>query len=58
MKWIGCNMFVYCTDDISFIDDKGNLVIIQDDKSMENASKLFIHRGIYTLISIDSKFGH
>jgi hypothetical protein len=42
-------------DTICFMDDKGGLVAVQDDKSMENAAKFFTHRGTYTLLCVDKK---
>ena len=37
------------------MDDKGGLVLIPDDQSMDNAGSYFTHRGIYTLLALDSK---
>lgn len=44
-------------DCIGFMDEKGGLISLSDDKSMESAGKHFTHRTIYTLIAINSKAG-
>ena len=40
------------------MDDKGGLVLIPDDQSMDNAVSYFTHRGMYTLLALDSKESH